>query len=137
MNTYRGAVYFIQNRELTSAKPHYLVVLNYDPQSDAYIVFGVVTSGIEQARKRILFNRQPKNTLVIVTPDDYAELDHDSVIDCNSPAKLSAWEFNTSFKQINSFQKSDMPQHICDAVVQGVLASSMVSQNIKKLLTSK
>ena len=137
MNTHRGAVYFIQHRGLTSHKPHYLVVLNLDPESDSCIVFGVVTSGIERARERVRLNRQPESTLVVVTPRDYAGLDHDSVIDCNTPITWPAWEFRASYAQINAARRTDMPQHICNAVVQGVLASSMVPLYIKKLLSSE
>lgn len=134
MDIAQGTVFFIQHRELTSPKPHYLVVLNYDPNSAQYIVFGVITSGIELARRRIARNSQPEETLVIITPDDYGELEHDSVIDCNTPVKLSNWEFDKSFAQISACRKSDMPKRVCDAVIAGVMASSMVAPNIKKLL---
>ena len=131
----RGSVFFIRHRELYSPKPHFLVVLNPDIESSPYIVFGVITSGIENAKKRIACNGQPENTLVILTPKDYPELDHDSVIDCNTPVKLSDWEFKKSYSEFESSQKMDMPEEICDAIAQGVLASSMVSEKIKKLLT--
>ena len=134
MGTSRGTVYYIQHREVTSPKPHYLVVLNCDPDSAEYIVFGVITSNINDARRRIAYNRQPSETLVLLTPSDYPELDHDSIIDCNSPVKMSKWEFDLAFGQINATRKADMPDYICDAVVNGTLVSTMVATNIKKLL---
>ena len=62
------------------------------------------------------------------------ELDHDSVVDCNTPVKLSKREFDTSFAQISAQRKTDMPLHICDAIIRGVKASSMVPPRIKNLL---
>lgn len=136
MGTSRGTVYYTQHREVTSNKPHYLVVLNCDPDSAQYIVFGVITSNINDAKLRIVHNRQPLETLVFLTPSDYPELNHDSVIDCNSPVKLSKWEFDCAFAQINATRKTDMPDRICNAIVSGALASTMVAQNIKKLLST-
>ena len=137
MGTTRGAVYYIQHREVKSPDSHYLVVINLDPDSASYIVFGVVTSGVDLAKQRIAKNGQVPETLVFITPSDYPELDHDSVVDCNTPVKLSKWEFDTSFAQISAYRKADMPQHICDAIVKGVIASTMVPPRIKNLLISE
>ena len=134
MGVVRGTVYFTQHREVTSPAPHYLIVLNTDTDNAPYIAFGVVTSGIELAKKRVARIGQPPETLVFITPSDYPELDHDSVVDCNDPVKMTKWEFDVSFAQISATRRSDMPEHICKAIVEGVKASSLVPKNIKKLL---
>lgn len=137
MNTIRVSqcdVFFVQHRDVSSPKAHYLLVLNPDPASSKLIVFGVVTSGIEKARNRIRQNGQPEETLVYISPSDYSPLDHDSVIDCNTPVKYSKYEFELNFGQLNARKRESMPQEITDAVVRGVLLSDLVSERIKKQL---
>ena len=131
---YQGVVYFIQHREIYSSKSHYLVVLNPDPTCSELLVFGVITSGIEKAEKRIFYNKEKPETLVKISPEDYPELDHDSVIDCNTPVKYSKMEFEKSFASINSNRKTDMPSSICKAIVNGVILSRQVPQKIKNAL---
>ena len=135
MGVLRGTVYYVQHRELTTSEPHYLIVLNPKTDSAPYIVFGVITSGIEFAKKRIAWNNQPEKTLVLISPSDYSELDHDSVVDCNTPVKMSKWEFTMVFAQYSACRKQDMPANICQNIVNGIMASTMVAQSIKKLLS--
>lgn len=131
---YRGIVYFAQHREVTSPKPHYLIVLNANPDSSEIIVFGVITSGVEQARKRARITGECDETIVELSPEDYAPLDHLSAVDCNSPVKLHKWEFEACMGQLNAQRRSDVSPEICDAIVRGVLASRRVSEKIKKAL---
>lgn len=131
---HQGVVFFIQHREVSSNSPHYLVVLNPQPLSSEIIVLGVVTSGIEKAEKRITIIGEDSSTLVKVTPKDYPELKHDSVIDCNTPVKYFKWEFEQCFGQLNSKRRSDMPDYICNAVVNGIITSKQVPPKIKKAL---
>lgn len=131
---YQGVVYFIQHREIYSSKSHYLVVLNPDPKNSELIVFGVITSGIEKAEKRIFYNKEKPETLVKISPEDYSELDHNSVVDCNTPVKYSMMEFEKNFGAINSNRKTDMPLSICESIVNGVLLSRQVPQKIKNAL---
>lgn len=119
---------------MTSPKPHYLLVLNPNPESAEIIVLGVITSGIEKAKMRVSCLGESENTLVMISPEDYPELNHDSVIDCNSPVKYSKWEFESSFGQIVATRKSDISLKIVHAVIAGVLLSNQVSERIKKEL---
>ena len=127
-------VFFVQHRDVSSPKAHYLLVLNPDPASSELIVFGVVTSGIEKARNRIKQNGQSEETLVYLSPSDYPPLDHDSVIDCNTPIKYSKYEFELNFGQLNAQRRMSMPQGIVSAVVRCVLSSDLVAERIKKQL---
>ena len=131
---YQGMVFFVQHREVTSSDSHFLVVVNPSPATSEIIVFGVVTSGIENAKKRVEINGEDSATLVKITPKDYPELRHDSVIDCNSPVKYSRWEFEQCFGQLSSQKRTDMPKNICQAVVHGVLISKQVSKKMKQAL---
>ena len=61
-------------------------------------------------------------------------MDHDSVIDCNTPIKYSKYEFELNFGQLNAQRRMSMPQGIVSAVVRGVLSSDLVAERIKKQL---
>ena len=127
-------VFFVQHREVRSTKSHFLLVLNPDPASSELIVFGVITSDIEKAKKRIAVMKEAEDTLVFISPVDYPLLDHDSVIDCNTPVKYSKWEFESNFGQLNAKRKASMPQTVVNAVIQGVLMSNQVPERLKKQL---
>ena len=133
-STYKGVVYFAQHRGVTSPGRHFLVLLNEDPDADI-IVFGVITSGIDSAKARAERNGNVPETLVLVSPSDYPCLDHDSVVDCNSPVYFNRFEFDRTFGQLNASRKADMPVDICDRIISGILASKQVSQRIKKQIS--
>ena len=82
----------------------------------------------------MLKNGESPSTLVTITPAEYPELKHDSVIDCNSPVKYSKWEFEKNFGQLNSKRVTDMPEYICDAIANGIALSKQVSAKTKKAL---
>ena len=137
MDICRGSVYFIQHREVTSPKPHFLIVLNNDIENDEYIMFGVVTSKVKEAKARILSNHELPETLVEISPADYPELDMDSAVDCNSPVKWNQFELKSNLRQIKPYQKADLNPDICEKIVDGVMKSKAVSPKLKNCLRKK
>lgn len=133
-SAYKGVVFFTQHRSVTSPGCHYLVLLTDDPNADK-IVFGVITSGIDSAKTRITYNRESPDTLVFLSPSDYPCLDHDSVIDCNTPVYYNRYEFERSFGQLNASRRDDIPVDICDRIIQGILASKQVSPKLKSCIS--
>lgn len=133
-SAYKGVVFFTQHRSVSSPDRHYLVLLTDNHQADK-IIFGVITSGIDSARARIERNGESSETLVFLSPSDYPCLDHDSVIDCNTPVYYSSFEFESSFGQLHACRKNDMPVEICDKIIQGVLVSKQVSQKLKNCIS--
>ena len=47
-----GAVFYVQDRGLTSPEPHYFVVLNLSPAKEDLLLLVVSTSQVEGARRR-------------------------------------------------------------------------------------
>lgn len=132
----QGFVFHAQHRGLTSPLPHYLIALTSDDNSENIVVFGVITSGVEKAHTRISKMGASPETLVVITPDEYCELAHASVVDCNTPVYYSKWEFENSFQQLNATRKTNLPNEICEKIVNGVNISHTVSPRIKKAIAS-
>lgn len=132
----QGFVFRTQHRGLSSSLPHYLIALTTDNNSENIVVFGVITSGIDTAKTRISKMGAALETLVTITPNEYCELDHESVVDCNTPVHYSKWEFENSFNQLNATRKTDLPQEICEKIINGVNISRVVSEKIKKAIAS-
>jgi len=78
---HEGAVFYIQDRGLTSQQPHYFVVLNHDPRSEETLLLAVSSSQIENTHK--LHAAKPPETLVEIAESDYADFTKDSIISCN------------------------------------------------------
>ena len=130
----QGSVFLMRHRDLTSPLRHFCVVMNAEPLRDVVIVLGVVTSSVELRRERIRLNGEAPETLVVIGPADYAELDHESAIDCNDTKRMDAAEFEREFNA-RSFQgMTDLPAPVVARVVAGILASRAVPAAIKALV---
>ena len=64
-----GTVYYFEHRGLTSAEPHFFIVLNADPQSDKVLILAVGSSQIDTVRRRRA--GLPPESLVVVDQSDY------------------------------------------------------------------
>src|SRR5258708_30923466 len=76
-----GTVYYFQHRDLTSAEPHYFIVVNNDPLTDQVLLLAVASSKIETVRQRR--RALPAETLVEISPVEYGEFKLSSIMDCN------------------------------------------------------
>lgn len=76
-----GSVFYFRSRELTSAEPHFFVVINRDPLCTELLLLTIVTSNLSGVRVR---NRTRMETVVEITPAEYREFSVPSAIDCNS-----------------------------------------------------
>ena len=132
----KGFVFKSQHRSLSSPLPHYLIALTTDDNSENIVVFGVVTSGIDKAHARIEKMGAALETLVTITPAEYCELDHESVVDCNTPVYYSKWNFEKEFNQLNATRKTDLSNEICDKIIHGMNISKVVPPRIKKAIAS-
>ena len=73
-----GSVFYFQSRELTSAKPHFFVVVNREPVRSQLLLLTIVTSNIADVRTR---NRSRKETVVEIMPREYADFTKHSAIE--------------------------------------------------------
>jgi len=76
-----GAVFYVQDRSLTSAEPHFFIVLNHSPLTEEYLLLVVSSSQLEGVKRR--FSHLPAQTLVEIAPEAYADFTKPSIINCN------------------------------------------------------
>lgn len=129
---YQGRVYFMQHRNLESSKEHFMVVLNKNPSADERIYVAVITSQIDNQEKWITALKLPEETLVKLSPGDYAELTKPSVISCNSFPSLPKPEFEAKVRC--SKECNDLPNAILEKIIAGVKKSPLIIPKIKDLI---
>jgi len=127
-----GTVYYFTHRDLTSSEPHYFVVLNGHPQSDAVLLLAVASSQLGKVRRRR--TAMPPETLVEVTPAEYADFTVPTIVDCNQVFELPREELieKITTKQIRG--QNDLPAAILAKICVGVLLSPRVDEAYKKRL---
>jgi hypothetical protein len=102
-----GSVYYFTERILSSALPHYFIVVNADPLAQQLLLLTVVTSKVEEVRRR---RADCLDTLVELSPEIFDVLTRPSIVDCNSLKTIPLGEFNARFVRgdIANFPK-DLP----------------------------
>lgn len=128
---HEGAVFYIQDRELTSPHSHFFVVLNKDPASDNFLVMAVSTSQVEKRKKAR--EQLPSETLVEISPSEYRDFTKHSLIDCNQVFERSKHQLIEQLRQRGE-QKQSMPNHIVVKLREGVQKSPLISPETKKRL---
>ena len=130
----QGEVWKMPLVGLSSAEPHFLIVLNHNHVAGKAILLSIITS---QVQKRLAYARstgKPPATIVQFGPNQYAELDRHSCVDCNSVKLVDASYFSQSASSPHSRPCSDIPAPLLKRIIAGVLASPDVSDNLKALV---
>ena len=127
-----GSVYYFTERSLTSAEPHYFIVVNSNPIAQELLLLGVVTSKVAEVKQR---RRGSAETLVEISPRDFEIFRKLSIIDCNDLKQIQLVEFNARFvrNEIRYFNK-DLPASLRNAVRRAIHASPIVPEEIKTLV---
>ena len=128
----KGNVFYGLFRGFSTGKSHFLIVIGTPSEDMPYIVLTAITSQIEKAKRRLQMNGLLPETLVELSPCDYPPLYLPSVVDCNYPVKCPKDLFEMDFGDFN--RKEDMPKHLVEKIISGVLLSPLVSNEIKKLI---
>ena len=89
----QGAVYLMRHRSVTSPKPHFVVVMNESPDSDVVILLTVVTSKIDNVKRRLQMTGAEHYTAVDLSPKDEPFLSVDSIVNCNDCKECSREDF--------------------------------------------
>ena len=128
---HEGAVFYLQDRALTSPEPHFFVVLNHNPSTEGILLLVVSSSQIESVKKR--HSSHPSETRVEIAEQEYAGFTKDSIVSCNQVFKKTKQQL---IQQINSGgdQKPALPKPILEKLREGVLASPTVERYIRKML---
>jgi hypothetical protein len=127
-----GTVYYFAHHSLTSPEPHYFIVVNSDPLAQRVLLLAVVTSQIKTVKLR---RKACPETLVELTPKDFAVLTKPSIVDCNDLKEVPLAEFNARFvaKKIGYFDK-DLPAALRRALRKAIHTSIVVSDEQKALV---
>ena len=127
-----GSVYYFTERSLTSAEPHYFVVVNSNPIGQELLLLGVVTSKVAEVKQR---RRDSAESLVEISPRDFEIFRKLSIVDCNDLKQIRLVEFNERFlrNEICYFDK-DLPASLRNAVRRAIHASPIVPDEIKALI---
>lgn len=128
-----GSVYYFTERTLTSALPHYFIVVNAEPVAQQLLLLSVVTSKVEEVRRR---RAECLETLVEISPEIFDILTKPSIVDCNSLKTIPLAEFNARFVrgEIACFDK-DLPAVLRKALRRAIHASDILADDLKALVT--
>lgn len=131
-----GSVYYFEEKELSSNEPHYFVVLNQNPRTEEFLILVCASSQVEKRRQIIQRLGFPEETLVFVSPAEYAIFSKDTVIDCNRVFEKTP---QTLIEKLDQNKLKVCTEVIPDAVLQklirGILASAQISEKIKRMLS--
>lgn len=126
-----GSVYYFEARELHSLEPHYFVVVNRDPLGSQLVLLTVFSSQLEKIRLR---NRARPETVVEISPVEYAELKVASAVDCNDIFRRSLDEMAGLVRQRRVRYQHDLPADVLKRVRDAILASPVVDPEDKNLI---
>ena len=126
-----GAVFYVQDRSLTSAEPHFFIVLNHSPLTEEYLLLVVSSSQVEGVKRR--FSHLPSQTLVEIAPEAYGDFTKPSIINCNHVFRRTKAQL---IEQLNAggSQKRDLAPELLQRLRTGVIESPMVENEIKAKL---
>ena len=99
-----GTVYYFTERTLTSAEPHYFIVVHSDPLTQQVLLLSVVTSKVEEVKRR---RADCLATVVELSPKDFKVFTKLSIVDCNSLKTIPLAEFSERLASlvVGSFSK--------------------------------
>lgn len=127
-----GTVYYFAHHSLTSAEPHYFIVVNSDPLSQKVLLLSVVTSQVDKVKLR---RKACLDSVVEMTPENFNILTKPSIVDCNHVTEILLPVFNASFaaKKIKYFDK-DLPATLRKALRKAIHASVVLTAEQKALV---
>jgi hypothetical protein len=127
-----GSVYYFTERTLTSAEPHYFIVVNAHPLTQQVLLLSVVTSKVEEVKRR---RANCLATVVELSPENFEVLTKLSIVDCNSLKTIPLPEFNERFvrQEIRCFDK-DLPLVLRKALRRAIHASNILADELKALV---
>jgi hypothetical protein len=126
-----GSVFYFRTRDLTSAEPYFFIVVNRDPLGSELLLLTIVTSNISAVRVR---NRTRLATVVEITPTEYREFNVRSAIDCNTIFEKPLAELADMVRRKEVRYHDDLPDAIFAKIRAAVLASRVVSDELKEML---
>lgn len=130
-----GSVFYFEEETISSEEPHYFVVLNRNPQTEEILILAIASSQVEKRKQIIERLGFSVETLVEISPQEYALFTKDTVIDCNRAFEKSIQSLAEKLENGKlKVCKEIMPSEIVERIVKGMLVSTQISKNIQELL---
>jgi len=128
-----GSVYYFPEKSFSSQAPYYFIVLNYSPLTDEVLLLVCSSSQIEKVRRRR--RHLPIETLVDIGNHEYSCFTVDSIVDCNNvfPKPIDELIRKRGLGELDL--KGEMAIEIVEKLRAGVLASPLVNEELKDILT--
>ena len=130
----QGTVYYLAHRDLTSAEPHYFVVLNQNPRQDRVLLMVVASSQVDKVKERARRQNLPEATVVEISTQEYPEFSKPSCINCNQLFQKSLLELSNARKHRELRSQQDMPLPLMERIIAGCLASPLLSAEEKAMI---
>lgn len=124
--------YFIEEALKFSEEPHYFIVINHNPITDRVILLVCASSQIQKVKR---MRRSITDTIVEVAKREYPDFTKDSIIDCNGVFERSISTLVQKLKEGDLKAKREIDISIVEKLRKATIASPLVENNIKKLLT--
>jgi hypothetical protein len=132
-----GSVYYFQEEQVQSTEPHYFVVLNKNPRSEDFLILVCASSQVEKRKQIIQKLGFPPETLVFISPKEFPLFTKETVVDCNRAFEKTAQLLINKLEQGKLGVCTEiMPIEIVRKLVKGILASTQISKNVQKVLTT-
>lgn len=130
-----GSVFYFEEDQLSSPEPHYFIVLNRNPHTEQFLILVVASSQVERRRKIVQDLGFSPETLVVVTPSEYPLFSKETAIDCNRTFEKTPQSLieKLTDKKLGICTEI-MSKEIMEKLVRGVLTSTQVSNEVKRML---
>ncbi len=126
-----GSVYYFIETTFASREPHYFIVLNHHPATDDVLILVCSSSQKERVKRRR--RGLPAATLVEISQAEYKDFPTAaSIVDCNYVVQKTVSQLLAKIEQGELKFKSVMDNALVDKLRNGVLASPVVAEDIKK-----
>ena len=134
----QGAVFYMRHRDVGRGRePHNCIVMNAEPGSDEVLILAIISSKTDQIVRRAGVLKQSPDTLVRITPSDYAPLKVESVVDCNSPQRESLFCLKQELAAGRLEVRETILPAILRKIIAGMKASKLVRPAYKAMLEPK
>lgn len=130
----QGTVYYLAHRGLSSAEPHFFVVLNKKPRQDRVLLLAVASSQVEKVKARAERQNLPAATVVEISPEEYPDFSKASCFNCNQLFQKSLLELSQARRNRELRTQRDMPVDILERLIAGCMASPLLSDEEKLMI---
>ena len=128
-------VYYFSSSKLNTTVPHYFICILKGEKDTLLMV--CCTSDKNDKRKRRIEMLGLHSTLVWIKPDDNNGFTKDTFVDCNSVFEYSVRDFKTMYEQELLEYKGEVADSHYEQVINGLLESPNITDDIKELIRSK